>query len=107
MFYINYLESTCPPSARGTIHVEKLTIAPGLCRRRRWSDPHYGAVATGSGYAASVSVNGREYRTEPTYGTEELAREAAAMKAYLICRNLSVSEGLPPANFAVSVSGWS
>ena len=52
-----------------------------------------------------VSVNGRDYHTEPTYQTEELAREAAAMRAYLICRNLSVAETLPPANYAVSVGG--
>jgi hypothetical protein len=38
-------------------------------------------------------VDRREYSTETEFPTEELAKEAAAMKAYLICRNLSVSEG--------------
>lgn len=65
-----------------------------LCRRRRWPDPLYDIIAYGSGYACSVRVNHRDYQAETTYETEELAREAAAMHAYLICRNLSILEGL-------------
>ncbi|KAA8893852.1 hypothetical protein FN846DRAFT_766713, partial [Sphaerosporella brunnea] len=64
-----------------------------LCRRRRWNDPHYRCFAYGGGYMCTVSVDRREYTTETVYDTEDLAKEAAAMKAYLICRNLSVSEG--------------
>ncbi|KAI5859213.1 hypothetical protein BZA05DRAFT_440797 [Tricharina praecox] len=65
-----------------------------LCRRRRWTDPLYKCISYDNcGYACTVSVNHREYVTENTYETEDLAKEAAAMKAYLICRNLSVSEG--------------
>lgn len=64
-----------------------------LCRRRRWTDPLYKCLPYGSGYACTVSVDHREYVTEKTYETEDLAKEAAAMKAYLICRNIGVSEG--------------
>ncbi|KAI5777533.1 hypothetical protein EDC01DRAFT_401498 [Geopyxis carbonaria] len=66
-----------------------------LCRRRRWTDPHY--ICTrgdyGKGFTCTVRVNHREYKTDAIAETEELAKEAAAMNAYLICRNLSVSEG--------------
>lgn len=68
-----------------------------LCRRRRWPDPHYDTVDYGSGYACKVHVNYRDYQAETLYQTEELAKEAAAMNAYLICRNLSASEGLAAA----------
>ncbi|KAF8245399.1 hypothetical protein K440DRAFT_587241, partial [Wilcoxina mikolae CBS 423.85] len=76
-----------------------------LCRRRRWSDPLYKCVAYSSGWACTVSVNHREYQTENTHATEDLAKEAAAMKAYLVCRNLSVSEGQAPgAQYPAAVS---
>ncbi len=41
-------------------------------------------------------VNNREYQTDTTYGSELLARENAAMRAYLICRNFSVNDGMYP-----------
>lgn len=41
-------------------------------------------------------VNNREYSTDTTYGSELLARENAAMRAYLICRNFSVNDGMYP-----------
>ena len=50
-------------------------------------------------------MNHREYQTETTHATEELAKEAAAMKAYLICRNISLSEGqAAAAQFPAAVS---
>jgi len=65
-----------------------------LCRRRRWPDPLYECFGYGSGYACTVRVNNRDYRTDTVHDTEDLAREAAAMHAYLICRNLSANENL-------------
>ena len=43
-----------------------------------------------------VRVNNREYHTDNTYATEMLATENAAMRAYLICRNFSVNDGMYP-----------
>ncbi|KAI9846273.1 MAG: hypothetical protein M1837_004262 [Sclerophora amabilis] len=43
-----------------------------------------------------VRVNHREYQTDTVYETEVLARENAAMRAYLICRNFSVNDGKYP-----------
>jgi hypothetical protein len=69
----------------------------GLCRRRRWPEPTYEAYATTSGYTCVVRVHNREYQTDVTYESEVLARESAAMRAYLICRNFSVNDGMYPA----------
>ncbi|KAI9752991.1 MAG: Tuberous sclerosis 2-like protein [Chaenotheca gracillima] len=44
-----------------------------------------------------VRVNHREYQTDTVYESETLARENAAMRAYLICRNFSVNDGKYPA----------
>jgi hypothetical protein len=44
-----------------------------------------------------VRVHNREYQTDVTYESEVLARESAAMRAYLICRNFSVNDGMYPA----------
>lgn len=74
-----------------------LTIRIGLCRRRRWPEPTYEAYATTSGYTCIVRVHNREYQTDVTYESEVLARESAAMRAYLICRNFSVNDGMYPA----------
>jgi hypothetical protein len=41
-------------------------------------------------------VNNREYQTDAYYPTEYLAKENAAMRAYLICRNFSVNDGKYP-----------
>ena len=49
------------------------------------------------GFVCVVRVNNREYRTDTGYQTEGLARENAAMRAYLICRNFSVNDGKFPA----------
>jgi hypothetical protein len=44
-----------------------------------------------------VRVNNREYQTDAVCETEVRARESAAMRAYLICRNFSVNDGMYPA----------
>lgn len=44
-----------------------------------------------------MRVNNREYQTDAICGSETLARESAAMRAYLICRNFSVNDGMYPA----------
>jgi hypothetical protein len=80
MYYIQYLSS--------------------LCRRRRWPDPLYEPKACGAGYACTVFVDRRKYQTDTTYETETLAKEAAAMRAYLICRNQALSD-----NMAASPNG--
>jgi len=67
-----------------------------LCRRRRWPDPHYEPYTCPTGYTCVVRVNNREYQTDVVCETETLARENAAMRAYLICRNFSVNDGMYP-----------
>ena len=39
-------------------------------------------------------MNNREYQTDTLCASELLARENAAMRAYLICRNFSVNDGM-------------
>ncbi|KAJ5776085.1 uncharacterized protein N7511_001096 [Penicillium nucicola] len=70
-----------------------------LCRRRHWPEPTYNYYmnAAGSGYTCVVRVNNREYQTDTDYASETLAQESAAMRAYLICRNFSVNDGMYPA----------
>ena len=70
---------------------------PGLCRRRRWADPMYESFQGPTGYSCTARVNHREYQTDMVYESETLARENAAMRAYLICRNFSVNDGMYPA----------
>lgn len=71
-----------------------------LCRRRQWPQPHYESYCTSTGYACVARVNNREYQTDTTYGSDLLARENAAMRAYLICRNFSVNDGMYPSGHA-------
>ncbi|KAJ5959203.1 uncharacterized protein N7479_006353 [Penicillium vulpinum] len=68
-----------------------------LCRRRNWPEPIYNAYTSSSGYTCTVRVNNREYQTDGICSNETLARESAAMRAYLICRNFSVNDGMYPA----------
>ncbi|CAI7617958.1 unnamed protein product [Penicillium glandicola] len=68
-----------------------------LCRRRNWPEPIYNAYISSSGYTCTVRVNNREYQTDTICTNETLARESAAMRAYLICRNFSVNDGMYPA----------
>lgn len=72
----------------------------GLCKRRQWPQPHYESYPTSAGYACVARVNNREYQTDTTYGSDLLARENAAMRAYLICRNFSVNDGMYPSGHA-------
>lgn len=98
----------------------------GLCKRRHWPDPLYSSyktttttptqspttttnttsintpgttttTTTTTGYTCTVRVNNREYQTDSVWESEPLARENAAMRAYLICRNFSVNDGMYPA----------
>ena len=50
-------------------------------------------------YSCIVRVNNREYRTDNFYDSEPLPRENAAMRAYLLCRNFSVNDGMYPAGY--------
>ncbi|KAK5174000.1 uncharacterized protein LTR77_001079 [Saxophila tyrrhenica] len=67
-----------------------------LCQRRQWSDPVYEPYHTRSGYFCKAIVNNREYVTDHPYETEELARDAAAMNAFMICRSFSSNDGYYP-----------
>ncbi|KAF7536553.1 hypothetical protein G7054_g4418 [Neopestalotiopsis clavispora] len=73
-FYVQYLES--------------------LCRRRGWRDPTYECCRDPGGYTCSVLVNGREYETDLAYECDDFARENAAMRAFMVCRNFSVNGGM-------------
>jgi hypothetical protein len=68
----------------------------GLCQRRHWSDPLFQTYRTRYGYGCTVRVNNREYSTDVEYETDELAKNAAATRAYMICRNFSVNDGMYP-----------
>lgn len=72
------------------------TLHPGVCQRRSWSEPIYEPTRTRSGHYCKVVVNNREYSTDVPYETEELARDGAAMKAFMICRNFSSNDGYYP-----------
>jgi hypothetical protein len=75
---------------------ESLTLSLGLCQRRHWPDPLFQTYRTRHGYGATVRVNNREYSTDVDYESEELAKNAAATRAYMICRNFSVNDGRDP-----------
>lgn len=67
-----------------------------LCRRRQWPEPLYQSYGSNAGYACVARVNNREYQTDTSYRSELLARENAAMRAYLICQHFSVNDGMYP-----------
>ncbi|EME83798.1 uncharacterized protein MYCFIDRAFT_214508 [Pseudocercospora fijiensis CIRAD86] len=67
-----------------------------VCQRRQWPSPLYEPYRTPSGHYCKVRVNNREYTTEVPYSSEALARDGAAQKAYMICRNFSVNDGMFP-----------
>ncbi|PPJ59948.1 hypothetical protein CBER1_09896 [Cercospora berteroae] len=67
-----------------------------VCQRRQWPEPHYEPYRTRSGWHCKVRVNNREYCTEVPYASESLARDGAAQKGYMICRNFSVNDGMGP-----------
>ena len=56
----------------------------------------YQSYGTSAGYACVARVNNREYQTDRVYQSELLARENAAMRAYLICQHFSVNDGMYP-----------
>ncbi|KAK6007495.1 hypothetical protein QM012_004309 [Aureobasidium pullulans] len=69
----------------------------GLCKRRHWPQPMFQPSVSRHGYTCVVRVNNREYSTDGQhYTTEALARDAAATRAYMICRNFSVNDGMYP-----------
>ena len=68
----------------------------GLCQRRHWPEPQFVCFRSRNGYTCTARVNNREYTTDTEYESDELAREGAAMQAYMICRNFSVNDGMYP-----------
>ncbi|KAF2104272.1 hypothetical protein NA57DRAFT_51110 [Rhizodiscina lignyota] len=76
MFYIMYLTS--------------------LCQRRHWPEPIFECSRSRRGWVCTVRVNNREYTSDTGYESESLAREAAATRAYAICRDFSVNDGMYP-----------
>lgn len=69
-------------------------LPTGLCQRRGWTEPTYECYREPSGYTCLVLVNGREYQTDLAYQSDELARENAAMRAFMVCRSFSVNNGM-------------
>lgn len=61
----------------------------------------YETYRTSSGYTCHVQVHGREYQTDLTYASDELAQENAAMRAFMVCRNFSVNGGMLARNGVV------
>jgi hypothetical protein len=76
--------------------IQRLTASLGLCQRRHWPEPSFQTYRTRHGYSATVRVNNREYSTDVEYESDELAKNAAATRAYMICRNFSVNDGRDP-----------
>jgi len=68
----------------------------GLCERRHWSSPLYEPYQTRLGHFCKVRVNNREYSTDVPYKSAALARDGAATKAFMICRNFSANDGMYP-----------
>ena len=94
---MSHPQDRCAGAKRRSLTLQSLTLqCLGLCRRRQWPDPVYESYNSRAGYACVARVNNREYQTDATYGSELLARENAAMRAYLICRNFSVNDGMYP-----------
>ncbi|KAL1588867.1 hypothetical protein WHR41_02448 [Cladosporium halotolerans] len=67
-----------------------------LCERRHWSSPLYEPYQTRHGHFCKVRVNNREYSTDVPYKSAALARDGAATKAFMICRNFSANDGMYP-----------
>jgi len=110
MFYIVYLsgKSTINAQHQTSLHSGDARLCPhhcqrltqrapiGLCTRRQWPDPLYEPYSNGHGYYCKVRVNNREYSTDVPYKSEALARNGAATKAWMICRNFSSNDGMLP-----------
>lgn len=54
----------------------------------------YECYREANGYTCLVLVNGREYQTDLAYESGSLAKENAAMRAFMVCRNFSVNGGM-------------
>jgi hypothetical protein len=80
------------PSKPQLIHDPQI----GLCERRHWSSPLYEPYQTRLGHFCKVRVNNREYSTDVPYKSAALARDGAATKAFMICRNFSANDGMYP-----------
>src|SRR5690554_5125934 len=61
----------------------------------------YEVYRSSSGFTCLVLVNGREYRTDLAYESDQLAQENAAMRAFMVCRNFSVNGGMLARNGVV------
>lgn len=88
-----------PPANRNFYHQKRpqaLTPETGLCERRHWSSPLYEPYQTRQGHFCKVRVNNREYSTDVPYKSAALARDGAATKAFMICRNFSANDGMYP-----------
>jgi len=77
-------------------HIQYLA---GLCQRRHWPEPKYRPEPTSLGWKCVVRVNNREYQTDDYYPSELLARENAALRAFNLCRNFSINDGMYPAGY--------
>jgi hypothetical protein len=72
---------------------------PGLCARRGWKAPEYTPDGDGfTGYTSLVNVNGRIYLTDTKYSSAILAKENAAMRAFMVCQNYSGNGGMLASN---------
>lgn len=92
-------QSGCfPPTGGDAVFSDSLELTrcvpTGLCQRRGWEQPTYECYREPGGYTCLVLVNGREYQTDLAYESDELARENAAMRAFMVCRNFSVNGGM-------------
>lgn len=82
-----------------------LIMILGLCQRRHWPEPIFQSYRTRYGYGCTVRVNNREYSTDVDYESDDLAKNAAATRAYMICRNFSVNDGRCPSQGGGVVQG--
>jgi hypothetical protein len=90
------LSSNASTNRRFLIPQATTDIEPGLCERRHWSSPLYEPYQTRLGHFCKVRVNNREYSTDVPYKSAALARDGAATKAFMICRNFSANDGMYP-----------
>ncbi|WPG97733.1 Hypothetical protein R9X50_00051400 [Acrodontium crateriforme] len=73
-----------------------LMYLSNICQRRSWPEPMYEHYQTSHGHFCKVRVNNREYCTDVPYETDTLAKDGAAMRAYMIVRNFSHNDGMYP-----------
>jgi hypothetical protein len=92
----NYGFLEIPDPGFSILVVHSLMIITGLCQRRHWPAPMFKTFRTHYGYGCTVRVNNREYSTDVEYESDDLAKNAAATRAYMICRNFSVNDGRLP-----------